>query len=194
MGSRENTPRGDVTLADRQTRSRMPARFQETPDHVYGAQQHQHDENDSMDSPATGFFPSAVNGGFFANGHHHQGQQNIFVPRGPVPPPPRDSPEAIVVSGIAGRFPESGNMEEFAENLFNGVDMVTDSDRRWKPGTSCQEQSQKKKQTCIPMGYLASERSNPLMLLPGAKPITFQLPIIQTHKKPPALEPSKNRL
>uniref|UniRef100_A0A8C7S247 Fatty acid synthase n=1 Tax=Oncorhynchus mykiss TaxID=8022 RepID=A0A8C7S247_ONCMY len=42
--------------------------------------------------------------------------------------------EEIVVAGISGRLPESDNLEEFWENLFNGVDMVTEDDRRWKPG------------------------------------------------------------
>ncbi|KAL0983890.1 hypothetical protein UPYG_G00134400 [Umbra pygmaea] len=42
--------------------------------------------------------------------------------------------EEIVVAGISGRLPESNNLEEFWENLFNGVDMVTEDDRRWKPG------------------------------------------------------------
>lgn len=42
--------------------------------------------------------------------------------------------EDIVVAGISGRFPESNNIEEFWENLINGVDMVTEDDRRWKPG------------------------------------------------------------
>lgn len=42
--------------------------------------------------------------------------------------------EDIVVAGISGRLPESNNLEEFWQNLFNGVDMVTEDDRRWKPG------------------------------------------------------------
>ncbi|NXL03899.1 FAS synthase, partial [Mesembrinibis cayennensis] len=42
--------------------------------------------------------------------------------------------EDVVVAGIAGKLPESENLQEFWENLFNGVDMVTDDDRRWKPG------------------------------------------------------------
>ncbi|KAG5854295.1 hypothetical protein ANANG_G00036290 [Anguilla anguilla] len=42
--------------------------------------------------------------------------------------------EEIVIAGISGRLPESNNLEEFWENLFNGVDMVTEDDRRWKPG------------------------------------------------------------
>lgn len=40
----------------------------------------------------------------------------------------------IVISGISGRFPESVDVTEFWENLTNGVDMVTDDGRRWKPG------------------------------------------------------------
>ncbi|XP_061823044.1 fatty acid synthase [Nerophis lumbriciformis] len=40
----------------------------------------------------------------------------------------------IVITGISGRLPESNNLEEFWENLINGVDMVTEDDRRWTPG------------------------------------------------------------
>ncbi|OTF75408.1 hypothetical protein BLA29_006605 [Euroglyphus maynei] len=39
--------------------------------------------------------------------------------------------EDIVISGISGRFPESDNMDEFAQKLFSGEDMVTKDDRRW---------------------------------------------------------------
>ncbi|KAL4648124.1 fatty acid synthase [Arapaima gigas] len=42
--------------------------------------------------------------------------------------------EEIVIAGISGRLPESGNLQEFWDNLFNGIDMVTEDDRRWKPG------------------------------------------------------------
>ncbi|XP_063817309.1 fatty acid synthase [Pseudophryne corroboree] len=42
--------------------------------------------------------------------------------------------EDIVIAGIAGRLPESDNLQEFWENLIGGVDMVTEDDRRWKPG------------------------------------------------------------
>nr|XP_028572050.1 fatty acid synthase [Podarcis muralis] len=42
--------------------------------------------------------------------------------------------EEVVVAGIAGKLPESENLQEFWENLINGVDMVTEDDRRWKPG------------------------------------------------------------
>ncbi|KAM9716550.1 fatty acid synthase [Menidia menidia] len=40
----------------------------------------------------------------------------------------------IVICGISGRLPESNSLEEFWENLINGVDMVTEDDRRWTPG------------------------------------------------------------
>ena len=40
----------------------------------------------------------------------------------------------VVISGISCRLPQSDNMAEFKDNLMNGVDMVTDSDPRWKPG------------------------------------------------------------
>ncbi len=54
-------------------------------------------------------------------------------------PEPRRKPifdmtEDIVISGIAGRFPESDNMDEFADNLFKNIDMVTEDDRRWPTG------------------------------------------------------------
>lgn len=40
----------------------------------------------------------------------------------------------LVLSGMAGRLPDSDNMEDFAEKLFAGVDLVSADDRRWKPG------------------------------------------------------------
>ncbi|NXI49651.1 FAS synthase, partial [Chloroceryle aenea] len=42
--------------------------------------------------------------------------------------------EDVVIAGISGRLPESDNLQEFWDNLMNGVDMVTEDDRRWKPG------------------------------------------------------------
>lgn len=42
--------------------------------------------------------------------------------------------EDIIIAGISGRLPESNNLEEFWENLLNGVDMVTEDNRRWEPG------------------------------------------------------------
>ncbi|XP_044017899.1 fatty acid synthase-like [Aphidius gifuensis] len=45
---------------------------------------------------------------------------------------PMDPGEEIVISGIAGRFPDSDNMKIFQENLMNKVDLVSNDDRRWK--------------------------------------------------------------
>jgi fatty acid synthase len=42
--------------------------------------------------------------------------------------------EDIVISGISGRFPESDSVDEFAKNLYNNVDMITEDDRRWPTG------------------------------------------------------------
>jgi fatty acid synthase len=42
--------------------------------------------------------------------------------------------EEIVISGIGGRFPESDTVDEFAQNLYNKVNMVTVDDRRWPTG------------------------------------------------------------
>lgn len=44
-------------------------------------------------------------------------------------PDPRDK---IVITGVAGRFPNSKNVAEFAHNLYNKIDMVDDKDSRWK--------------------------------------------------------------
>jgi fatty acid synthase len=42
--------------------------------------------------------------------------------------------EEIVISGISGRFPESENFDEFAENLFANKDLITEDERRWPKG------------------------------------------------------------
>jgi acyl transferase domain-containing protein len=42
--------------------------------------------------------------------------------------------EDIVISGIAGYFPESENVYQLQENLFNKVNMVTQDNKRWKCG------------------------------------------------------------
>lgn len=39
----------------------------------------------------------------------------------------------LAVSGISGRFPEADNVNEFWDNLINGVDMVTSHNMRWPP-------------------------------------------------------------
>lgn len=38
----------------------------------------------------------------------------------------------VVITGIGGRFPKSKNVEEFASNLYNKVDMTCDKEDRWK--------------------------------------------------------------
>lgn len=40
--------------------------------------------------------------------------------------------DEIVISGISGRFPKSRNVREFSENLYNKVNMVDDSESKWK--------------------------------------------------------------
>ncbi|KAK9880938.1 hypothetical protein WA026_013269 [Henosepilachna vigintioctopunctata] len=40
----------------------------------------------------------------------------------------------IVISGMSGRLPESNSIEEFKAQLFDGVDMITDDERRWPAG------------------------------------------------------------
>jgi len=42
--------------------------------------------------------------------------------------------EDIVISGIAGRFPNSDNMNHLRENLFNKVNLVRADHGRWKIG------------------------------------------------------------
>jgi acyl transferase domain-containing protein len=42
--------------------------------------------------------------------------------------------EEVVISGMSGRFPESDSTDEFAKNLYNKVDMITEDDRRWPTG------------------------------------------------------------
>lgn len=61
--------------------------------------------------------PSAVNGAPGAAGHA----------------------DDVVLTGLSGRLPESDSIEEFAKNLFDGIDLVTADDRRWTPGEHCQK-------------------------------------------------------
>ncbi|XP_046612929.1 fatty acid synthase [Neodiprion virginianus] len=42
--------------------------------------------------------------------------------------------EDIVITGFSGRLPESSNIEEFKQQLFDGIDLVTDDERRWPSG------------------------------------------------------------
>lgn len=45
-----------------------------------------------------------------------------------------DTGEEIVISGIAGRFPDSDNMNQLRENLFNKIELVRADHGRWKIG------------------------------------------------------------
>ena len=47
---------------------------------------------------------------------------------------PKCIEEDIVISGIGGRYPESDSTDEFADNLYNKVDMITLDNRRWRQG------------------------------------------------------------
>ena len=42
--------------------------------------------------------------------------------------------EDIVITGISGRFPQSDNVAEFADHLFDCDDMVTSTGERWPEG------------------------------------------------------------
>lgn len=46
-----------------------------------------------------------------------------------------DIENEIVISGVSGRFPECENAADFITQLMSGVDLVTENDRRFKPGT-----------------------------------------------------------
>lgn len=46
-----------------------------------------------------------------------------------------DSEDEIVISGIGGRYPNSHDVAEFRYNLYNKIDMVDDSERRFKKRT-----------------------------------------------------------
>lgn len=42
-----------------------------------------------------------------------------------------DANEDIVISGVAGRFPESDNVRHLQENLFNKLNLITNQKPRW---------------------------------------------------------------
>ncbi|XP_066906939.1 fatty acid synthase [Halyomorpha halys] len=44
----------------------------------------------------------------------------------------KNSDDDIVISGIAGNFPDADGMEELAYSLYNKIEMISDDDRRWK--------------------------------------------------------------
>lgn len=42
--------------------------------------------------------------------------------------------EEVMITGIAGVFPDSDNVHHFGENLIAKRDLISDDDRRWKLG------------------------------------------------------------
>ena len=50
------------------------------------------------------------------------------------PEMPAPCTDPVVISGVSCRLPQSDNMQEFRDNLMNGVDMVTEDSSRWQPG------------------------------------------------------------
>lgn len=61
-----------------------------------------------------------------------QGPKTLVNGNGSAHPPGLE--EEVVISGLSGRLPESSNIREFQEQLFAGVDLITDDDRRWPSG------------------------------------------------------------
>lgn len=45
-----------------------------------------------------------------------------------------ESDKDIVISGIGGRLPECDSVEEFMNALVNGVDLISETNRRHPPG------------------------------------------------------------
>lgn len=56
-------------------------------------------------------------------------EPNFLYGRWLASPPPG---EEVVISGMSGRLPESNNVYEYRDNLFNKKEMVTPDDGRWK--------------------------------------------------------------
>lgn len=44
---------------------------------------------------------------------------------------PATAADEIVISGISGKFPSANNVAEFSAKLYNKVDMITETDKRW---------------------------------------------------------------
>ena len=44
--------------------------------------------------------------------------------------------DQVVISGMSGRFPESDSTDEFAHNLYQNRDLITEDDRRWPTSES----------------------------------------------------------
>ncbi|XP_012251516.2 fatty acid synthase-like [Athalia rosae] len=61
--------------------------------------------------------------GVYKNGEYRNGSGGLLIPK---------KGDGVVISGIAGRFPESDNVKQFQENLVKGLDLVTADHRRWE--------------------------------------------------------------
>lgn len=44
--------------------------------------------------------------------------------------------DSFAITGMSGRFPESDSTDEFADNLYRNMYLVTEDDRRWPKGMS----------------------------------------------------------
>lgn len=42
--------------------------------------------------------------------------------------------DKVVITGVAGLFPDSDNVLAFQENILNKADLTSDDERRWKNG------------------------------------------------------------
>lgn len=45
-----------------------------------------------------------------------------------------DPGDEVVITGFSGSFPNSDGLLDFADKLFNKVDLISDDDRRWTIG------------------------------------------------------------
>lgn len=45
---------------------------------------------------------------------------------------PENDDHRIMISGVAGKFPNSNNVAEFEQNLYNKVELTSEDERRWK--------------------------------------------------------------
>lgn len=97
----------------------------------------------------------------------------------------------VVVSGISGRFPNADNMHELSYNLYNRVDMVDESETRWKHfndtipkrsgkvrnvdkfDSSCFYFSQRQANACDPQVRMLSEHCYEAIMDAGVSPYSL---------------------
>lgn len=93
--------------------------------------------NNAAKKPADQKMPARFEDVTAADNRHRGGGVGItqdHQPGGTQNYATRDPTEDVVITGLSGRLPESSSIREFRDNLFNGVDMVNDDDRRWPKG------------------------------------------------------------